>query len=684
MTTRRSWLVSYRVSLALVVPLLVLVTASLIVARSLSSTRDVVEDLAGRLFEQVSRQTSDETRRHLLQAAPTASLLPTVVYTDDADLLAARLLAVLDSHPELSWVSYSDADGSFTGAQRTAKGARRLNRSRIVDGKTQLLEEEIAADGSRRELRREADTGYDPRRRPFWQLAAQRRGRAWTPPYVFFEQGVPGITLAQPRLGPDGALLGVFTVDFDLNQLSSFVRGLTLSPRGRVFLHDGAGTLLAHPTLRLVETQGKKDEGKLVGLGDVADPALAAFAAAAPASGPFHFSVEGSRYLGSVSPVPVDDGLVWTVGVYAPEADFLGIAEAEARSTFWLSLGIVAVAVLVSLLLAQRIARPLAQLSSEMEKVGRFELEEGAEKHSHFLEVERMQAALVRMKGGLRSFASYVPRDLVRLVLASGQEAKLAGDVRVLTVFFSDLAGYTTLAEGLKPDALVQRLGVYLEEMTAILGREAGTVDKFLGDGIMAFWGAPLPDGAHAARACVAALRCQQRLAELDAKGLPFETRIGLATGEVLVGNIGSPTRLNYTVMGDTANLASRLEGMSKLYGTRILAAEPTIRAAGDAIVARPIDLAAVKGKREGVRVYELLAVAADADDLTRERAGLAESALDAYLARDFSRAVSGWERMLSLRPDDAAAALLLERARRLVAEPPGDDWTGVHFLREK
>jgi adenylate cyclase len=326
----------------------------------------------------------------------------------------------------------------------------------------------------------------------------------------------------------------------------------------------------------------------------------------------------------------------------------------ENRISLWLGVGVLLTSVLFALFLANRVARPLAELARQMDEVGRFELDGSPPPRSVFTEIDAMGGALSRMKTGLGSFARFVPRDLVRQVLSSGREARLGGELRTMTVMFSDLAGFTTLAEKTTPDELVRKLGGYLDRMTGTMTAEGGTVDKFLGDGIMAFWGAPTEQPDHAARACVAALRCQRALEAMSrtAEGAWVEethTRIGLATGEVLVGNVGTPDRLNYTVMGDTANLAARLESLCKQYGIRILVNEAAFEATREKVIARPIDVVAVKGKARGSRVFELLAILDEDDASTLETARvLAETssrALAAYLARDFAGAGGALER---------------------------------------
>jgi len=361
--------------------------------------------------------------------------------------------------------------------------------------------------------------------------------------------------------------------------------------------------------------------------------------------------------------------------------------ERTARFSLAVSLAAVLAAIALAVWLAGRIAAPLAHLSGEMDRVGRFELDEGEPPPSTFREIQRMYRALSAMKQGLASFASYVPRDLVREVLASGQRAVLGGRTKEVTVFFSDLAGFTTLSESMEPAALVDLLGGYFDAMTQVLSAHGGTVDKFIGDAIMAFWNAPRDTAEHARVACKAALACQRRLTEMKSADPALgrlSARIGIATGDVLVGNIGAHDRMNYTVMGDTANLASRLEGLGKVYGTSILVSESTYLAARDTVVMRAIDVVAVKGKKHGVAVYEPLALVEEADPEAERVASLSAQAFEAYLGRRFAEAESLFDEIVRVSGENVAAALMRDRCRALQASPPGDDWLGVFVMHEK
>ncbi len=676
-TPKPKRLVSYPLSLALVVATLVTATGGWIAWWNYRAGLENTRALAFELFGQIAHQTADSTSAFLAKAPPAAETLRNFAADEpssSSDAIARREMGVLRANPSFTWVSYSDTDGRFTGAYYPRPGQIRVNQSSIADGKTALVERDVIGDVWQ-EFRRDPDTRYDPRTRPFYTLAAAAKHGVWTPPYVFFEK-VPGITYAVPAIDASG-LRGVYTVDFDLGRLSELARSLHPSAHGAVAIVADDGAMLAHPIAPLATADGKLAMAK-----DVADPALRALAAAPRTTRAL--DVDGTPYLASSVDIRVPDGPAWRVVVYAPESDFTAELDKRVVSSLIVSLIAVVIAVVIAWVLARRVSGPLTSLAEDMSRVGEFRIDDAPPRRSLFREIEMMNRALAKMKGGLRSFGRFVPRDLVRTLLASGREATLSGELRTLTVYFSDIAGFTTLAESMKPDELVKFLGTYFEDTSNIIAEEHGTVDKYLGDGIMAFWGAPEELADHAARACTAALRCHRRVRELVAGGTTISARIGIATGEVLVGNIGSPERMNYTVMGDTANLAARLESLNKQYATELMIGEQTYELAKHAIVARALDVVAVKGKQRGVRVYQLLALASDHDATAEAIAADSAIALDAYLAREFATAIVAWDRVLLRLPDDRAANQLRARAVAFRDAPPGPEWAGVTVATEK
>ncbi|MBK9035382.1 MAG: CHASE2 domain-containing protein [Myxococcales bacterium] len=284
----------------------------------------------------------------------------------------------------------------------------------------------------------------------------------------------------------------------------------------------------------------------------------------------------------------------------------------------------------------------------------------------------------------------YTSPALVKELIEHPEHLSLEwGERRGMSVYFSDIAGFTSFSENLSPEDLVALLNDYLTHMTDLVLEHGGVVDKYIGDAVMAFWGAPIPNQDHAAAAIRCAIAMRDRCAELRpgwrAKfGVDLFARAGLSSGDAVVGNMGSRHKYNYTVMGDMVNLASRLEGANKPYGTSLMISEACYARVKDLVVTRELDFLAVKGKEQPVRVYEVFAevgqVGADVIALT-EAFG---AALARYRARDFAGAQAAFEAILVNTPDDGPSKTYVERCRQLAAEPPSDDWDGVWHLKEK
>jgi adenylate cyclase len=335
------------------------------------------------------------------------------------------------------------------------------------------------------------------------------------------------------------------------------------------------------------------------------------------------------------------------------------------------------------------IRTPIRALVTETEKIKNFDLKDKVEISASLEELEKLIAAISSMKMGLQSFQKYVPADLVRQLIETHQEARIGGKLRELTVFFSDVADFTNITEDLAPNDLTRQLSEYFDVMTEVILRYRGTVDKYIGDAVMSFWGAPIDLEDHALLACRAAIDCQRAVRELSqrwkAEGkYEFRTRIGLCTGEIIVGNIGSEERLNYSVIGDTVNLASRLEGLNKVYHTSIIISEDTWLRCADSIEARLIDFVAVKGKTEPVRIYELIGEKGDISPRQKELLKLFSRAIDTYLAGEWRDALRLFLDLRERDPDDAVTVLYIERCEEFLVSPPGAEWRGFHKYEHK
>lgn len=282
-------------------------------------------------------------------------------------------------------------------------------------------------------------------------------------------------------------------------------------------------------------------------------------------------------------------------------------------------------------------------------------------------------------------FKNYVSEKLLDRIMLDPRMLKLGGDKVPVTVFFSDLAGFTTLAEKLSPEEVVQLLNRYLDRMTAVILAHDGYVDKFEGDAVMAFWGAPLPQADQRGHAARAALECQAQLRQLNQEfrrnGWPeFHMRIGLNSGNAIAGNIGSERKFEYTLIGDAVNFASRLEGVNKFYGTKIAMGANCALGLPEGLLFRRLDRVKVKGKAKAGEIYELLGRKEDYSVAETKAFRDFEAGLDLYFSGDFEPA---GRIFATLAPKDAVADVFLERCRKLLADPP-EDWNGVWVFHEK
>ena len=287
------------------------------------------------------------------------------------------------------------------------------------------------------------------------------------------------------------------------------------------------------------------------------------------------------------------------------------------------------------------------------------------------------------------AFQYYLTASVVEQMLKNPDKLRLGGEKKDLTVLFSDIRGFTQISERMTPEALVKFLNEYLTKMTDIVFKYDGLLDKYMGDAIMAIWGAPLDQPDHAPRACFTALDMVDELKVLQGKwaaeGMPrLNIGIGVNAGPMVVGNMGSDRRFDYTVMGDSVNLGSRLEGLNKVYGTNIVVSEMTYERVREEILGRELDAVRVKGKDQPVKIYELIVRRSQASSEQKVRVEEFQAALADYRNRQWPGALQAFRAILEKQPQDGAAKLYVERCQVLEKNPPPDNWDGVYTLTTK
>ena len=595
---------------------------------------------------------------------------------DHPDQLAILLAERLRTEPHLAWIGYGDrASGRYVGATRYDDGeiVEYVADPAAAGGMpTQFA---VAADGTRTVPKVRETEPYLVLNKDWFKMGIANPGPAWTDFYKFTSGGF-GITCVTRLVAPGAAApTGVFHADLRLERIADFLDTLQVGERGVVYLADRQGHRLVSPT------------GKATGTAATAvDMAIAKDAL--PVFGvPITVKSGAETYEVLFEPIDVRGNLSLDVAVDIDLAEITRGIYREGAIGGGVAVLVTLLATIVGIILSARIARPVAAIAADLANVGAFEISNQPAPKSFVREIANLGDAVDRMKASLRSFGHYVPADLVRTLLATNREAALGGEIRRLTIHFSDIENFTTISEGMGPRDLVAALGKYLEALTDTITGHGGTVDKFIGDGVMAFYNAPVELSDHARQACLAALVEQEQVARLAAERGPddpvFKTRIGLALGEVLVGNIGTPTRFAYTLLGDEVNLAARLEGLNKVYGTAIMATDAVAADAGEGLEWRRLDRVAVKGRHQGTLVYELLGRRGEVSEDILAARDVYEAALDAYFAGDFESAAEGFESASAALPSDLAAGTMAERSRELAVSPP-PIWSGIHVMYEK
>ena len=300
----------------------------------------------------------------------------------------------------------------------------------------------------------------------------------------------------------------------------------------------------------------------------------------------------------------------------------------------------------------------------------------GSEKEKHFIRT---------------AFSTYVSDEVVKEIILDPSRLQLGGTKRHMTAIFTDVRGFSTISEQLDPEDLVSLLNRYLGAMSDIVLSEKGTIDKYEGDAIIAFFGAPLDLSDHALRACISAIKIKKTEEELNKiimeqklSPAPLLTRIGINTGSMVAGNMGTANKMNYTIMGNAVNLAARLEGVNKQYGTWIIASEKTVQETENQLLSRKLDRVRVVGIHEPVRLYELLDIAEQADKEQIKLVDIFHDALQCFESREWKKAAEGFKEALEIKADDPPSKIYLERVEQFIVNPPKDSWDGVYNLTTK
>ena len=644
--------------------------------------------LAATIDEQIVAAVGKELDTITTQARAAHTAIRTlfvqnVLGTREADKREFVFLSQLQAQPGISWVAFGWPDGTFFAAHKLGDLGLEMMEIAQVDGvrKRRVDDYKVVVGDIEFEKRRFENTDFDVTQQQWYREGIKNDEPSW------FEVTMHpiGVRPSIAYVGPIDVYQkrqGVLAVIIENTRLAQFLSQLSVGKMGAAFIlrHDGA--VVAAPDPNADETNMQRSDQALLPIAQGAIKQADMSDSTDKAGRRVRFIADGNAYAVTMTPLAFAG---WTLATVIPEAEFLGPIEATIRKLLiGLAILVVAAAALSAWLARRVIAAPLITVVNELKHVERFELDQVRRHSSRIVELANLSNAIADMAGGLAAFGKYIPTDLVRMLLREGVEPRPGGAVRTLTVMFADIAGFTGLSERLG-DRIFPLLSGYLDTMSREVSSHGGTIDKFIGDAVMAFWGAPVANADHVVDACRAALACQRALRAsgvVDDAGRPLKVRIGINSGNMLVGNIGSELRLNYTVIGDAVNVASRLEGANKEYGTEIIIGEETRRLAGDRVQVRELDRLMVYGRSGGLAIYELLDVASDAG--LPPWVALYERGLAAYRAQDFAGAIALFGQVLEQRPADQPARIMLARSKDLLAAPPGKDWQATNAMKVK
>ncbi|RIX84589.1 adenylate/guanylate cyclase domain-containing protein [Acidovorax cavernicola] len=585
------------------------------------------EKLVSKVGESAHKVNHDRVEDNVLAfLSKTEGLVRAIAHTPDlhpaghdGEQTAELLWAALEQTPEIDSIGVGSDDGHLLMAMRhPAPVVRQVER----DGRfaTETWEYKSPPDNdSDEDPRRRYETirieafrsEDDPVHQDWFTQADKARRAVWTAPFVLPSMKELGVSHARPsrRRDEEGAertLVAVASVS--LGHLSSLVR---------LFGGTGHGhsALLSADHHVIARSDNPHSVRKLE---DPDDGVLGALHAHMLANGSrgwtedmaFPLLHEGMHYQVQTSLIPATG---WRLVSWEPEEALMGALHRNVLWSLLLVLAFLAIALFISLRLSKLVTAPIESLSRTARRIGRLELDDLPRESSRVLEIQHLNQALDESARSLQAFRKFVPVDVIRQLIAEGHALEPNGSPRRVTVMFTDVEGFTGISESMPADVLMRQLTDYFNLATRVFARHGGVIDKFMGDGIMVLWGAPteLPDAEY--RACVASLELHAEMKELNrrwqSEGLqPFRTRIGIHTGVVIAGVLGSSDRLSYTALGDVINAASRIEGINKQLGTRTLMSETTFEGLGGQLATRRIEeQVELRGRQTRMVLYELL-----------------------------------------------------------------------------
>lgn len=634
-----------------------------------SKVKNVIRELWKDLARQAAEAATDEVLKYF-QGAPIAlRFIDGLVQERELGLNALETILdicyrALKENTDFVTVYYARIDGTFYGVFKIAGQYMGSYRTLEQDGKTRIRNYKIGPNNCWVQESEET-SDYDPRKRPFWKTGQEHPEGGWSQPYQFVTTKAQGYSYVLADRGENG-IAGYWAIDFQIDKLADYLQGLNIGREGMVYIVGEDGSIIAKSTPQNVSSHKSRVD-------EFIEKKWGQHPQEERKSGFFDEKSE----IFYINHFPKESGIPWSIVTVIRENDYLLPIRRSAYHSLLIGLVPCVFFLFLSAVFFGRISRRLKEISGEMDQAGNLMIDPSGRdlRPSRIREINIMNHSLRKMKVGLQSFAKYVPVDLINKLIASGRSAELGGEKADITVMFADMAQFTTLSEHIGPDEVAHIIEKFLTMSSKQVHKEKGIIDKFMGDAVMALWGVPEPIANAPLAACRAALQMQR----IASEHVLMNHRIGINSGNAMIGNLGSEERMDYTAVGDTVNIAARLEKLNKKYETKILIGPYTAQAVKDQLLVRPVDWVMLQGRTNTLLVYELLMDKASAPQKLTQAVSTYAEALELYWNREFHKASQLFDEARQLfGGSDIPSFMLADRCRAFEKKAPPEDWDGT------
>ncbi|MEI8295272.1 MAG: adenylate/guanylate cyclase domain-containing protein [Alphaproteobacteria bacterium] len=713
--------------------ILMCLSIAIIVAYSYIKSKEANIETAEGFAQKLNSSSISQTSNYLRTASTiiknAAMLLKDQDIVADVNAPIMRyMLDVLRTTDQIATLTFTSEKGVLIAATDLSGFSKNLLKSEMVtegDGyPLQTMEEDhkekndtyyFDRNGRYMSNRAIAENIPNFRKLSWYKAAANTTKIVWSDIHLLPSNNLPGISCSMPIYSADNNLKGVISADLTTNDISSILNEMRINDGTRTFIVNLEGQIIADSDMSqnipLINTQPDEATATTILKASATNEdtnlskAIEYYKNTTKINGSvlnLSFNIKnekGEDHIVIATRFPEAFKLNWKIFSFTPIADLTDKLVSIQTNLFYISIFILLIVITFIYFQTQSLSEPIVELTQEASKIRKLELDEGIYLKSNIVELQELSNSMKDLKSNFTMFAKYIPKGLVEKLVHSGQKATLGGSLNNITIMFSDVESFSTVSENMLPEQLMLHLSDYFEELTKVIMDNNGSIDKFIGDAIMAFWGAPEVDHNQPYNSCRAALLCQQKLRIMNkywqSVNKPMlKTRIGIHKGSAVVGNVGSSERMNYTAIGDSVNLASRLEGINKMYGTYIIISQTVKDTLPEGFITRPVDIVTVKGKTQGIKAYELVGLNGD----PRIQAIPPEhqvfyttftKAFDLYISRQWKESK---ELLQNLKADndtiykinDRLIDMYIGRCDTFLTAPPPDNWNGVTHLQEK